>query len=432
MIAEAPRRIDKTTVKSRQFLERVLGQYDRQNVAVRLWDGTIWRNTGDHRSPAPFTLALKHPAALRRMFLPPTERRLAEAYIYGDFDIEGEIEEAIPLGHDLMDTALSAADIVRWGWRLLAMPADGRPRRYGRAARLSGSRHTIDRDRQAIAYHYNVSNRFYALWLDRQMIYSCAYFSAPDEDLDRAQVRKLQYLCKKLRLTPGDTLLDIGCGWGALIMHAAQHYGVKALGITLSEPQAEWAAGRIKERGLAGVCRVEVRDYRELSPAERFDKIVSVGMCEHVGEALLPTYFAKAYDLLRPGGVFLNHAIAQRANEPTAIGQFAHRYVFPDGQLVPIGTAVQAAERSGFHVRDVESLREHYELTFRQWRRRLEAKAREAVAETDEVTYRIWRLSLAGLAYWFQQGRFDLYQTLLSKPDTGLSRLPLTRADWYT
>jgi cyclopropane-fatty-acyl-phospholipid synthase len=429
MITPACEAPDKATTGNLQFIEEVFGRVRAHPFAVRLWNGATWTGAG---GVPRLTLALQHPGALRRMFWLPSELRLAEAYIYGDYDIEGDIEEAIPLGQSLLAAASSASDRLRLGWRLRAMPAERPGPTSRREARLWGAPHSPGRDRQAIAYHYSISNTFYGLWLDRRMVYSCAYFSRPDEDLDTAQLRKLDYICRKLRLQKGDRLLDIGCGWGGLVLHAAREYGASAHGITISEPQAEFANRRIKEMGLERSCRVDVADYRDVPPDAGYDKIVSVGMFEHVGEARLPTYFAKAYDLLRPGGVFLNHAIAQRANEPTAIGQFAHRYVFPDGQLVPIGTAVQAAERSGFHIRDVESLREHYALTFRQWRRRLEAKRREAVAETDEVTYRVWRLSLASLAYWFQQGRFDLYQTLLSKPDKGLSRLPLTRADWYS
>lgn len=432
MIVGAPPRADKATVNSRKFLDRALGRYAGQDFAIRLWDGSIWRGPSDRHSPARFTLVLKHPAALRSMFLPPSECRLAEAYIRDDYDIEGDIERAIPLGHYLLNSAVSSADLLRLGWQLLMIPADRRLPAGRAAAQLRGKRHSLTRDRQAIAYHYSVSNQFYALWLDRRMIYSCAYFSCPEEDLDVAQTRKLDYICKKLRLSRGETLLDIGCGWGGLVIHAARHYGVKAHGITISEAQAEFANRRIRELGgPADGCRVEVADYREVVAHEGYDKIVSVGMFEHVGAELLSTYFTQAHRLLKPGGVFLNHAIALRPGESTTLGRFADRYVFPDGQLVPIGTALQAAEGSGFHVRDVESLREHYALTFRQWLRRLQANAHEARQSTGEITYRVWRLSLASLVYWFEQGRFDVYQTLLSKPDNGASRLPLTRADWY-
>jgi cyclopropane-fatty-acyl-phospholipid synthase len=226
-------------------------------------------------------------------------------------------------------------------------------------------------------------------------------------------------------------LLDIGCGWGGLVMYAAQHYGVEAYGITLSLLQAELAQKRIAEAGLSERCRVEVRDYRDVNEEHSFDKIVSVGMFEHVGQALLPTYFQQAWHLLRPGGVFLNHGIASVITEPQRESVFNQRYVFPDGELVPISTTLRAAETSGFEVRDVESLREHYALTLRHWVRRLESHADEVRQLTGDVTYRIWRIYMSASIHAFLTGRNNIYQTLLAKPDRGNSHLPLTRADWY-
>jgi cyclopropane-fatty-acyl-phospholipid synthase len=263
------------------------------------------------------------------------------------------------------------------------------------------------------------------------MVYSCAYFAKPEEDLDTAQVRKLDYICRKLRLRPGERLLDIGCGWGGLIMHAAAQYGVEAVGITLSVPQAELARKRLHESELNNRCRVEVCDYRDLETNQQYDKIVSVGMFEHVGEELLPEYFRRACRLLRPGGVFLNHGIAYSANYRRRGPSFTDRYVFPDGELLPISTSLRAAELSGFEVRDVESLREHYALTLHHWVRRLEARAEEARCITNDATYRIWRLYMAGAAHGFRTGRLNLYQTLLARPRHGDSGLPLTREDWY-
>jgi len=297
---------------------------------------------------------------------------------------------------------------------------------------LRGARHSKERDRQAVTYHYNRSNDFYALWLDSRMVYSCAYFTTPDDDIDIAQERKLDYISRKLRLRPGERLLDIGCGWGGLVIYAAQHYGVESYGITLSEPQAEFAQKRIEEAGLTGKCKVEVRDYRDVHEADSFDKIVSVGMFEHVGEALLPTYFKQAWQLLHPGGVFLNHGIASDSfDEAHAKTSFVNHYVFPDGELLPINTTLRAAETSGFEVRDVESLREHYTLTLRHWVQRLEAHAEEARKLTNDVTYRVWRLYMSGSAHAFKAGTNNIYQTLLAKPDRGDSGLPLTRTDWY-
>jgi len=365
------------------------------------------------------------------MFLPPSELALGEAYIYNDFDIEGDIEAVFELGDAILSRKWGKVEQLRYGARLLSLPKGNMASSGTQAAQQKGTLHSKERDRQAIVYHYDRSNDFYKLWLDRQMVYSCAYFSTPDESLDVAQQRKLDYICRKLRLHPGERLLDIGCGWGGLIMYAAQHYGVEALGITLSQQQAIWARERIREAGLEDRCRVELWDYREVKGT--YDKLVSVGMFEHVGEALLPTYFKQAWQLLRPGGVFLNHGIAASATAPSRPEpSFVSRYVFPDGELVPISTTLKAAEVNGFEVRDLESLREHYMYTLRNWVSRLEAHADEAKRATDEVTYRIWRLYMAGSVHGFKKGMLNLYQALLVKADAGRSELPLTREDWYS
>jgi cyclopropane-fatty-acyl-phospholipid synthase len=422
------------TIKARSlaFLENLLGDYRPRDFAVRLWDGTTWDPEPGRQ--ARFTLVLKHPGALRSMFWPPNELSLAEAYIYDDFDIEGGIEDVFGLADQLLTRRIPAERLLQ-ARRLLSLPAnrgDGRARTGREAARLRGALHSKERDRQAVTYHYDVPGEFYALWLDERMVYSCAYFATPEDDLDSAQGRKLDYICRKLRLRPGERLLDIGCGWGGLIIHAAQRYGVRARGITLSEPQAELANERIRRAGLADSCRIEVRDYREMEEPDGYDKLVSVGMFEHVGEARLPEYFLRAHRLLRPGGVFLNHGISRNPITPLRRGPtFISRYVFPDGELVPIATTIGAAEGRGFEVRDVESLREHYALTLGHWVRRLEANSDEARRITDETTYRVWRLYMSGSAHGFRTGRLNIYQTLLSKPELGESGLPLTRADWY-
>jgi cyclopropane-fatty-acyl-phospholipid synthase len=358
---------------------------------------------------------------------------VSESYIRGELDLEGDLEAAMPLASYLMGRHWPISTALRIGWNLFRMFGNGRSGRNGqRTAVLSGELHSIERDRQAVTYHYNVSNDFYALWLDPQMVYSCGYFETADEDLDTAQARKLDYLCRKLRLCPGERLLDIGCGWGGLIIHAAQYYGVNALGVTLSENQAKLANERIARASLQNSCRVEVRDYRDLKEAGNFDKLVSVGMFEHVGEIRLPLYFQDAWRLLRPRGVFLNHGIALRTSEPRPKGPtFITRYVFPDGDLVPINATLRYAEEAGFEVRDVESLREHYALTLRHWARRLELHRDEALQVVEEPTYRVWRLFMPGSAYGFSAGALNVYQTLLLKPDKGRSGLPLTRDDWY-
>jgi cyclopropane-fatty-acyl-phospholipid synthase len=415
-------------------LRELLGGYRPRDFAVRLWDGTIWEP--DAGQEARFTLVLRHPGALRALLWPPNQLTMAEAYLYDDIDVEGDIEAVFRLAdYLLLERRFRPAERLRIAARLLALPR-GRAARVGRRPpELRGRKFSLARDRQAVTYHYDLSNDFFALYLDRRMVYTCAYFASEDDDLDAAQERKLDLVCRKLRLRPGERLLDIGCGWGGLLVHAAERYGVEAVGVTLSRPQAELARERIAAAGLAGRARAEVRDYRELDDPEGFDKVVSICMFEQVGEELLPGFFGQARRLLRPGGVFLNQGIAAHHDLHERMGRrgtsFMSRYVFPDGDVVPIATALRAAEQVGFEVRDVESLREHYVLTLGHWVRRLEARHEEARRLTDEVAYRIWRLYMAGARYSFRRNRLNLYQILLAKPDQGRSGLPLHRGDWY-
>ena len=420
-------------VRTLTILQRLLADYPSQEFAVRLWDGTIWPTEAEMLPR--FILVLNHPGALRRMFLPPSDLNLGEAYIYGDFDVEGDLIAAFRLADYFQHLDLGLAGWLRLGWQLLQLPSTSVPREGRQAARLGGIVHSRARDRQAISYHYDISNDFYGLWLDRHMVYSCAYFADANDDLVTAQERKLDYICRKLRLQPGERLLDIGCGWGGLAIYAAQHYGVEAVGITLSQPQVDLAREHIQAAGLEDSCRVELMDYREISHEHPFDKLVSVGMFEHVGEAKLPVYFEQAWRLLRPGGLFLNHGIACPGTKPRPRKRrntFSNRHVFPDGELTPISHSLRAAEAAGFEVRDVESLREHYAMTLRQWVRRLEGHHDEALRYVDEVTYRVWRLFMAGSSDGFEAERLNVYQSLLVKPSfNGQSGLPLTRADLY-
>jgi cyclopropane-fatty-acyl-phospholipid synthase len=411
-----------------ELFAALLADCPRPNFRVRLWDG----NTLGSDHPR-FTVVVKHPGALRQMFFAPTELTLGEAYIFDDLDIEGDIEAASELADYLSAQGTPGLEqSVQHGrvWHYLPLPQSRRTEQ--RRATLLGSPHSKDRDRQAIRFHYDLPPQFFALWLDSRMLYSCAYFASGEEsDLDAAQYRKLDYICRKLRLRRGDRLLDIGCGWGGLLAHAITHYGAQALGITLSVPQAEVARQRIRDSGHGERGRVEVCDYRDLEIDQPFDKIVSVGMFEHVGEAHLPEYFSRAWRLLRPGGRFLNTGISASPSYQRQGPSFVHRYVFPDGELVPLSTSLGAAEKCGFEVRDVESLREHYALTLHHWVRRLEAHAEEVRSITDETTYRIWRLYMSASAHAFRSARLNLYQLLLAKPLDGESGMPLTRADWY-
>ncbi|MGH7168925.1 MAG: class I SAM-dependent methyltransferase [Gemmataceae bacterium] len=430
MTMSATRTTDPAVQASFDFLGELLSNYGPRDFAVRAWDGTVWEP--DAGQPPRCTLVLQHPGAVRKMFWPPRDYTLGESYIYDDIDIEGDIHAFFAVLGYLYQLRCnqSLGQKLRRLKRLFALPKGERPRTGRLAAHLSGALHSVERDRQAVAYHYDVSNEFYQLWLDRRMIYTCAYFADAGDDIDRAQERKLDYICRKMRLLPGDRLLDIGCGWGGLAMYAAQQYGVHALGITVSRSQVEFAQKSIRQAGLQDRCRVEYQDYREVSGT--FDKLVSIGMFEQIGGEMLPLYFQKAYSLLRPGGVFLNHGISLSGWERKPRAQaFSQRYVFPDGELKPIHTTLQAAEQARLEVRDVESLREHYTLTLTNWLQRLEAKADEARKLTNETTYRIWRLFMAGAVDGFRAARVNLYQTLLVKPDRGVSGLPLTRADWY-
>ncbi len=323
-------RMQEVTELNIHILSELFDGEARRRVRVRLWDGTFWPNS----DPRPATLVLKHPGALRAMFLTGTEVALGEAYIYDDFDIEGDIEQVFSLTDDITKTASRLENKIKFGRDLhrLPEPKEDTHRSAKRGpARLTGKPHSIARDRQAVTYHYDVSNDFFSLWLDRRLVYSCGYFRSPDDDLDKAQEQKLEHICRKLKLTPGQRLLDLGCGWGGLVLYAAQHYGVDATGITLSQPQADLANQRIQEAGLNDRCRVLVSDYRELDKSESYDVLVSVGMFEHVGAALLPEYFNKAYRLLCTGGVFLNHGIAigREAEVPTAKQAFLRHMFFP-------------------------------------------------------------------------------------------------------
>ncbi len=426
-----------------EILHRLLGATPPRTVACRLWDGTRW--PADAPDDVAATVVLNHPGALRRMFLPPTERAVGEAFIRGDFAIEGDIEAACELNDVIGAAPRSPATTFAVLQLLRQLPeADDPAHAPTRGARLRGRLHSRPRDRAAIRYHYDVSNDFYALWLDARMTYSCAYFEHGDEGIDAAQEAKYDLICRKLRLRPGERLLDIGCGWGGLAIFAAERYGVEATGVTLSARQAELANERIAAAGLAAGVHIVLDDYRNVPAGMPFDKIVSVGMFEHVGRPRLAEYFVTAHHLLKAGGLFLNHGIAQQHDfhtpvrrvidrEMNARTSFIWNYVFPDGELVPISEALGVAERAGWEVRDVESLREHYAMTLRHWNRRLAAHEEEATRLVGEESYRVWRLYMGGAAYSFAHERISIYQALFTKPDsTGNAHIPLTRRDIYT
>jgi cyclopropane-fatty-acyl-phospholipid synthase len=433
---------DAQVTATRAALACLFGPPEERSFAVELWDGTI-----EHGATAEprFTLILRHPGSLRRMLFPPNELRASEAFLRGEVDVRGDLEAATGLSDGLAQRFATPRGLARVAGALARIPpgrAAGRaPRRY--LGGLSTRLHFRRADRDAVRFHYDLGNEFYRLWLDAQMVYSCAYFHRQQDDLATAQRAKLDYICRKLRLSPGERLLDIGCGWGGLVWHATRHYGVQAVGITLSEHQAEFARARLADSGLADRCRILVRDYRDLPEGETFDKVVSVGMVEHVGRGRLSNYFAQAYRATRQGGLFLSHGIVELRRPPRPSlaaaasrlvwrpGMFIERHVFPGAWLYSPAQVVAEAETAGFETRDVESLREHYALTLRHWLGRLEQRTEEAVAMVGTTTYRAWRLYLAGCARRFAAGQLGLLQALFAKPSRGSAGLPLTRADLY-
>ncbi len=414
---------------TRQILMVMVGDRPLRNVSFRLWDGSTWPDD----QPRPAKVVLNRPSALREMLLPGTETAVGEAYLNNAFDVEGSMEAAFELADHLMDVSHGWTRTLGLGFLLHRLPTETAAAQAARRARLRGQRHSLDRDQEAIHFHYNVSNDFYALWLGRQMAYSCAYFHAPTDDLETAQDNKLDLICRKLGLHAGQRFLDIGCGWGGLVLHAAQHYGVLAEGITLSEEQLKLARERIAQAGLEDRVSVRLQDYRKMPEEACFDAVASVGMVEHVGREQLGGYFRKVHALLKPGGLFLNHGIdLGPVIFPGTSGSFIQDYVFPDSDLVPIGDMLRSAEAQGWEIRDVDGLREHYALTLRAWLARLEAHHEEALRFVDEPTYRIWRLYMAGCAHNFQTGRLTIYQTLLAKLNAGgVSRAPAVRSVWY-
>jgi cyclopropane-fatty-acyl-phospholipid synthase len=387
------------------------------------------------------TLVLCSPGALRRMFRPPLERSLGEAYLSGAFDLEGRIREIGPALAAARALALSPRAALALARDWAALPRD-RGAGGMRAPDLGAPEHTRAWDSAGIRYHYDVGNAFYQLFLDSRMVYSCAFFPTGTEELEEAQEHKLELICRKLRLRPGMRLLDIGCGWGALAIHAAGRHGARVVGVTLSAEQAALATERAAAAGVADRVEIRLVDYRDLD-AGPFDRVASVGMFEHVGPRRLPEYFATVHRLLRPGGLFLNHGISgrpaprrgrvRRALERLLLdnAHFRRTYVFPNGGLVPVSEANLVAERAGFEVRDVEDLREHYARTLGFWADRIEARRVEAVRLAGERVFRIWRLFM-GIASWqFASGELGIHQSLLERRGGALTEVPWSRGDLH-
>ena len=409
-------------------------------MTVRLWNGdTLQVGAADAQArDSAFSLVFRTPEAVYSAVLGRDPLRLAEAYFRGDMDIEGDFFAALELKNHLQALRLSAAErlgTVFSALRLRAVNADTRRMQWqqtpthGRTVKA----HSKAENRDAIHFHYDVSNEFYASWLDQAMVYSCAYFETPEADLDTAQNAKLDHICRKLRLQPGDEFLDIGCGWGALVIHAARHFGVHARGVTLSPQQLTLARERILAAGLGDRVSVELQDYRDLPGESVYDKISSVGMFEHVGLKNLPTYFSTVHRLLKPHGLFLNHGITHDSEgwRQSLSTDFINRYVFPDGQLDNVSNIQRVMERVRFEIADVEALRPHYALTLRHWVTRLESNRTRALQFVNEATYRVWRLYMAACALEFESGHIGIYQILAGKRAPGSLPLPLTRRFMY-
>ena len=396
-------------------------------VALRAYDGS-------HAGPngAETTIEIRSPMALRRLLSAPGELGLARAYVAGDIEVHGDIYTVLSLRdrrHDPIGPRQwpAVARLLRVARRAGALGVPPAP--PPEEVRLRGRRHSRSRDAAAISHHYDVSNDFYRLLLGPSMTYSCGVWEGPTVGLEAAQEAKYELVSRKLGLGTGMRLLDVGCGWGGMAMHAARHHGVRAVGVTLSAEQAAFAARRVVEAGLGD--RVEIRraDYRDVSDGP-YDAISSIGMFEHVGTEHMADYFGRLHGLLRPEGRLLNHGISRPAGQRAmSRHSFIQRYVFPDGELQEIGQVVSAVQNSSLEVRHTENLREHYALTLRAWVTNLERRYPEAVAMVGEGTARVWRLYLAGSALGFEQGGIEIHQTLAVRGDHGSARLAL-RPDW--
>jgi cyclopropane-fatty-acyl-phospholipid synthase len=400
-------------------------------VALRAYDGSRY-DPGGNGAGTDAAIVVRSPAAITRIVTAPGELGFARAYVAGDLELEGDIFDVLRVMDDVRDvqpsraSAEALAGLVRAaGLRRLPPPPE--------EARVHGLRHSRARDAAAIAYHYDVSNRFYRIVLGPSLTYSCAVWSPDTTTLEDAQSAKYELICRKLDLQPGMRLLDVGCGWGGMLLHAAAHHGVRAVGVTLSREQAELARKRVAEAGLTDRVEVRFADFRDVDDGP-YDAISSIGMFEHVGFRELAGYFERCHALLAPRGRLLNHAIGRPGHShrhrwqhvaPGLRRTFFDRYVFPDGELHEVGAVVSAMQHAGFEVRHLESLREHYALTLRRWIENLEAGWDEAVAEVGIGRARVWRLYMAAAALGFERDQHQIHQVLATVTSAGDSGMPL-------
>ncbi|WP_214320537.1 SAM-dependent methyltransferase [Nonomuraea sediminis] len=407
------------------IFEKIVGA--NTNIAFHAYDGSKAGPDG-----ADITIEVKSPIAVAYLAQAPGELGLARAYISGHLNVQGDMYTLLDRMWNITTNDLSfreKADAVRsLGMKplLMRVPPPPQEMRQSALARL-GSRHAKQRDAEAIHHHYDVSNRFYEWVLGPSMAYTCAVFPEEASSLEEAQFTKFDLVAKKLGLEPGMRLLDVGCGWGGMVMHAAKHYGVKALGVTLSKQQAEYAQRAIKEAGLEDLAEVRHMDYRDVSETG-FDAVSSIGLTEHIGKANVPSYFEFLYGKLKQGGRLLNHCITRPTGTEKTFnkGGFINRYVFPDGELESVGWLVRQMEDLGFEIRHEENLREHYAKTLRHWCDNLDANWADAVQEVGLGTARVWALYMAGCIVGFERNKIQLHQVLGVKlDDTGGSGVPL-------
>ncbi len=384
---------------ARELIDRIFGDLPKRDFAVYLWDGQeiAWTDRHD------FTITFTDPETFRRCLVSMDPAQFAEAYVDGSLLIEGDMWEVTGLARSLRDHPVELD--LRARLRLV-------PRLI-----VPASAHTVEQDRADVQAHYDLSDAFFQLFLDERMVYSCAYFANPDQNVDAAQKRKLDLICRKLGLRSDDEFLDVGCGWGSLLIWAAQNYGVRAHGITLSENQVTEARRRIDAAGLSDRVTVELQHYADL-PTERFDKVASVGMSEHVGGSKLPEYLRAVRRSMRPAGLFLNHCITSPpVGSERSGGEFIFRHVFPGAELIPVSRIQRDMEDVGLEIIDVEALRPHYALTLRAWFERFTANREEAARLVPERVLRVWDLYLPGCARAFEDGIVGVHQILTAKPD---------------
>jgi cyclopropane-fatty-acyl-phospholipid synthase len=379
-------------------------------LRVILWNG---QQLDFSAEPPRVTIRVPHPSAVRYL-LSPSLYSLGSAYVEGAIEVSGRATDMIAIVNALAKTSVEHKHSL-----------------FSRAMRSMV--HTREKDAEAIRYHYDVSNEFYGVWLDPAMVYSCAYFETGEEDLATAQLKKIDHILAKIDLRPGQSLLDIGCGWGALVIRAAQRFGARCVGVTLSENQAKLARERVERAGLQGLVEIRLQDYRDVTG--QFDRITSVGMFEHVGTKHLPEYFSRINALLAPDGVVMNHGLTttdiDSRGTPYGGGEFIDRYVFPHGELAHLSTVIRTMQQGGLEVRDVENLRRHYARTCAIWTDNFEANAERIRRLTDPKRFRIWHVYLAGCTYAFNHDWISLYQIVCSKAGLEPSSLPWSRRYMY-